>query len=185
MKHESEEGHANQQRIPVKLYRTPDRLMVAAPMPGLQPADITIEVTAAGRLILHGELREGHAESTFEVQATDIREGHPPLRPRDPAESHERWQESSTVLLDEWDAGGYHRELDLPAAVDGELGTATYGNGVLVVALPVAERTRSARFTLEPAGPGRGQRVGSAGHPVQPLSTDEHRAAMEARQTKN
>ena len=172
------------QRVPVKLYRTPDRLVLAAPMPGLQPEDVAVEVTAAGRLVLHVELRGELKEELFEVQAADVREGHPPVQPRDPAASRERWPESKEVLLDEWDAGGYHRELDLPAAVDGALGTATYGNGVLVVALPVAERTRPARLRLEPVGPGRGQRVGSAGHPVQPLSTAEHRAAQDARHAK-
>jgi hypothetical protein len=109
-----------------------------------------------------------------------VREGHSPVQPRNPDAPRERWRESKEVLLDEWDVGGYHRQLDLPAAVDGALGTATYGNGVLVVALPVAGLTRPARFSLETVGPGRGQRVGSAGHPIQPLSTDEHRAAQDA-----
>ncbi|GHO45503.1 Hsp20/alpha crystallin family protein [Ktedonospora formicarum] len=45
------------QHIPVKVYRTSGRLMVAAPMPGLQPEDIGIEVTADNRLILQGEIR--------------------------------------------------------------------------------------------------------------------------------
>lgn len=172
---------ADRQHVPVKLYRTQDRLVVAAPLPGLLPEDVTVEVTAAGRLVLHGELREGSAEIVFGVQAADVREGHPPVQRHDPAVPRERWQEHKETLLDEWDAGGYHRELDLPAAVDGALGTATYGNGVLVVTLPVAEHVRPARLRLETVGPGRGQRVGSAGHPVQPLSTAEHRAAQDAR----
>ncbi len=45
------------QRIPVKVYRTTDRITVAAPMPGLQPEDIVVEVTPEGRLTLFGELR--------------------------------------------------------------------------------------------------------------------------------
>ena len=45
------------QWIPIKVYRTADRLMVAAPMPGMQPEDILIQVTEDGRLILQGELR--------------------------------------------------------------------------------------------------------------------------------
>ena len=45
------------QEIPIKVYRTADRLMVAAPMPGMQPEDILIQVTEDGRLILQGELR--------------------------------------------------------------------------------------------------------------------------------
>ena len=46
-----------QQHIPVKVYRTDRRLMIAAPMAGLEPENIAVEVTADGRLILHGDLR--------------------------------------------------------------------------------------------------------------------------------
>ena len=45
------------QEIPVKVYKTEDRLMVVAPMPGLEPEDIGIEVTDTGHLVLYGELR--------------------------------------------------------------------------------------------------------------------------------
>ncbi|GAC1341899.1 MAG: hypothetical protein NVS4B9_18490 [Ktedonobacteraceae bacterium] len=45
------------QQIPIKVYRTADRLMVAAPMPGLQPEDILVEITEDGKLLLQGELR--------------------------------------------------------------------------------------------------------------------------------
>ena len=46
-----------QQSIPVKVYRTHERLMVASPMAGLEPENIVVEVTADSRLILHGDLR--------------------------------------------------------------------------------------------------------------------------------
>jgi len=46
-----------EQQIPVKVYRTDERLTVAAPMAGLEPENIQVEVTADGRLILHGEVR--------------------------------------------------------------------------------------------------------------------------------
>jgi HSP20 family protein len=45
------------QRIPVKIYRTDEHLMIAAPMAGLEPENILVEVTNEGRLILHGEQR--------------------------------------------------------------------------------------------------------------------------------
>ena len=45
------------QHIPVKVYRTGERLMVAAPMAGLEPENIVVEVTADGRLVLHGDVR--------------------------------------------------------------------------------------------------------------------------------
>jgi len=44
------------QQIPVKIYRSTDRLMVAALMPGLQPEDILVEVTDSGHLIMQGEV---------------------------------------------------------------------------------------------------------------------------------
>jgi HSP20 family protein len=46
-----------QQHIPVKAYRNDQRLMVAAPMAGLEPENIVVEVTVEDRLILHGDLR--------------------------------------------------------------------------------------------------------------------------------
>src|SRR5260221_4491188 len=46
-----------QQHIPVKVYRTDERLMVAAPMAGLEPENIVVEITADGRLLLHGDVR--------------------------------------------------------------------------------------------------------------------------------
>lgn len=133
------------QRIPVKAYQTADRLMVTAPMPGLQPEDITVEVTSEGRLILSGRLRG---------VLKDVKE----------------------LLVDEWSVGGYERELDLPIGVDAELANVTYGNGVVVVALPISERTRPARLSLEPTGQARGERVGSQGNTITPTSTSEHQA---------
>jgi HSP20 family protein len=167
------------QEIPVKLYRTPDRLVVAAPMPGLRPEDVAVEVTEVGYLILHGNLRGALKGAVFQVQPADVRQGHPPARGRGSRVAPAGWEEQKELLLDEWNVGAYHRVLKLPAGVDAELATITYGNGVLVVVLPTAASTRPARLTLEEVGPGRGQRVGSAGHPVQPLTTAEHRAAMQ------
>jgi len=140
------------QSVPVKLYRTQDRVTVAAPMPGIPPDDIVVELDDNGRLTLRGDLREGRKPDDFMESRHEPRE----------------------ILIDEWHVGGYYRELELPQAADGGLATLTLGNGVLVVALPVAAQTRPARLTLERVGPGRGERVGSVGHPVQPASTEEH-----------
>ena len=140
------------QSVPVKLYRTQDRVTVAAPMPGILPDDIVVELDGDGRLTLRGDLREGRKPDDF-------------MGPR---------HEPREILIDEWRVGGYHRELTLPRAADGELATLTFGNGILVVALPAVAQTRPARLTLERVGPGRGERVGSVGHPIQPASTGEH-----------
>ena len=102
--------HPKHQHIPVKMYRTAERIMIAAPMPGMEPADIVVEVTAQGRLMLHGDLRG---------LLKDVKE----------------------LLLDEWSVGLYHRELDLPVAVNAEHANVSYGNGVLLVVLPLSTQT--------------------------------------------
>ena len=56
----------NPQSLPVKLYRMHDHLTVAAPMPGLEPEDILVEVTEQGQLILHGD-RRGTLKEVKEV----------------------------------------------------------------------------------------------------------------------
>jgi HSP20 family protein len=139
------------QNTPVKMYRTPERLTVSAPMPGIEPDDIVVEITSESRLILRGEVRAA-------------------------------LKDAKEVLLDEWSAGGYQRELALPNAVDGTLANVTYGNGVVVVALPLCDQTRPARLTLETIGQARGERVGSSGHPVTPRTIAQHRAAKAAEQ---
>lgn len=132
------------QPLPVKLYRALDRVTVAAPMPGLGPDDITAEVTPDAELIVEGRLV-------------------------DDLPGAGAFKSNKDVLLDEWAAGPYHRQIRLPAAVDGEAATVTYGNGVLVVALPVADTTRPARLTIDtPTGPARGAHVGTPGHVVHP-----------------
>jgi HSP20 family protein len=67
------------------------------------------------------------------------------------------------ILIDEWSVGPYHREVPLPCPVDGPGATITYGNGVLVVALPAATATRAAQLSLAPTAPTRGQRVPEGG----------------------
>ena len=48
---------AKVQQVPLKVYRTADRLTVATPMAGMEPEDFMIEITADGRLLLDGEMR--------------------------------------------------------------------------------------------------------------------------------
>jgi HSP20 family molecular chaperone IbpA len=67
-------------------------------------------------------------------------------------------KDAKTVLMDEWTVGPYFREIALPVPVDGPKATVTYGNGVLVAALPLVAELRPACLTLEPAGFARGER---------------------------
>jgi HSP20 family protein len=151
--------------VPIKLYRTADRLTVAAPMPGLLARDFAIEITAENRLVLRGAIRGITADVQVFHRLT-VRAGSGPRRTL--VEEHRE------LLIDEWTAGSYYRDLQLPEPVNGEMATATYGNGVLVVTLPVAKRVTAARLLLEQVGVGRGERVGSAGHPIRRRSTAEH-----------
>jgi HSP20 family protein len=121
------------QSVPIKMYRTADRLTIAAPMPGIQPEDLLIRITEKNSLVLQGEIRG---------ILKDVKE----------------------VLVDEWDAGGYYREIALPNTVDGIRANVTYGNGVVVVALPLSEKTTIADITVPRVGTDKGERIGHMGH---------------------
>ena len=126
------------QRLPVKLYCTHELVTVAAPMPGLGPGDVAAAVTPDRRLVIVGRL------------CTDADESCGTLK-----------QPQKQVLLDEWEVGPYRREIELPVNVDAERATLTYGNGILVIALPVATEMRPGRLTLDRvAPPVRGARLG-------------------------
>ena len=141
--------HPYLQQIPLKVYRSRERLTVAAPMAGLEPEDISVEVTSDDRLILRGDLR-----ATFKGE--------------------------NEVLLDEWSVGGYSRQFQLPCPVDGRIANVTYGNGVLVVALPITTQTQPGRLTLDVIGTARGEHAGNQGHPVRAMSNVEHRREVHA-----
>jgi len=126
------------QTVPVKAYRSAERLTVAVPMPGMEPEDISVSVTEDGRLVLHGQLR-------------GVLKG------------------DKEVIADEWTPGPYHREYALPNPVDGAMANVTYGNGVLVVALPIAPHTRPAHLLPEHTALARGEVDGNTGHPVRPF----------------
>ena len=81
------------------------------------------------------------------------------------------------LIVNEWAAGPYEREIILPNQVRGDLANATYGNGVLVLSLPtVKEGGTSARasFQLHPLSATRGERIGHTGRAIHPMTTDEH-----------
>lgn len=71
------------------------------------------------------------------------------------------------IILDEWTPGPYHREVELPMHVDGERANVTYSNGVIVVSLPLAERTTEAELMLNETDATKGERVGNRGRNLQ------------------
>ncbi len=121
------------QYIPVKMFRTPDRLTITAPMPGVVPEDIQVQITESHHVVMQAALRGA---------LKDVKE----------------------LLLDEWSVGDYYRELEIPDAVDGEHANVTYGNGVLVVVLPIVQQTVPATLTLEKTAKDFGEYVGNSGH---------------------
>jgi HSP20 family molecular chaperone IbpA len=118
------------QRPPVRLYRTHDLVTLALVMPGLGPNDIIVEVTPAGHALVRGAECAAPEPACGELKSA-----------------------TKDVLLDEWRIGPYERDVDLCTPVDASAATVTYGNGVLVVALPIAERTRPASLTVERFAP--------------------------------
>lgn len=128
----SMQEQAKEQQIPLKVYRTADRVMIAAPMAGLEPGDILVEVTGDGRLMLHGDQR---------ALLKEVKE----------------------LLVDEWSVGAYVREYTLPIPVDATQANVTYGNGVLLVTLPISDQTFPARLTLERITPTHGEHKGNSG----------------------
>ncbi len=124
------------QHIPVNIYSTNGRLMVIAPMPGLEPENISIEVTDNGHLLLQGALRGMLKEN-----------------------------DGKQRFLDEWQIGAYEREVVLPAPVNAACANASYGNGVLTLTFPLSKQTVPVRLTLERVAPSHGQHKGNSGHP--------------------
>jgi len=47
---------SQQQTVPVQIHQTDDRIVLAAPMPGLEPEDISVAVTG-DRVTIRGQYR--------------------------------------------------------------------------------------------------------------------------------
>ena len=135
--------------VPVRMYTTDSRIMIAAPMPGLEPGDISVTVADA-HVTIRGQERG----------------------PR----QHER-----DLLLAEWTVGPYERQIQLPQPVNGALANATYGNGVLVLVLPIlalGQPSVRSDFVLAVILATRGERVGHSGRDLHPTTTQEHRQKL-------
>lgn len=118
--------------IPVNLFENNRELMVVAPMPGVAPEDISIDVTDDGRLVLR-------------------------------AVQHGEGQERIEYLLREWSYGPYERAVELPYAVDAMRANVSFGNGVVTITLPRAERTSPNTIRMARTGHARGVAAGHSG----------------------
>ena len=81
------EASMSPQRVPVNVYQTNSAVVVVAPLPAVQPDDVTIQV------------RGGTVRFFAELRTSPPRE----------------------YLVQEWEYGGYEREIELPEG---------YGSGV-------------------------------------------------------
>lgn len=99
----------------------------------------------------------------IEPQNIDIRidDGHLAIR----ADKRGPGQERQKYLRREWSYGPYERTIELAVPVDAERANASYGNGILTIALPKARvsNPRPVEIVLSPVGTARGEHVGHRG----------------------
>jgi len=139
-------GQEPQQTVPLQIHQTDKLIVLAAPMPGVEPQDISV-VVAGNKITLRASYRGSR-------------------------------QGNGELIMSEWTIGPYFREVILPQPVSGPLTNASYGNGVLVLAMPkMGEEGHDSytEFQLEVVEATRGQRIGHTGSGVEPTTTEEHR----------
>jgi HSP20 family protein len=144
-------GQEPQQTVPLQIHQTDKLFVIAAPMPGVEPQDISV-VVKGDKVTLRANYRGS------------------------------RSQESGDLVMSEWTIGPYYREVTLPQPVSGPLTNASYGNGVLVLAMPkMGQESHDSytEFQLEVVEATRGQRIGHTGSDVQPTTTEEHRQKVD------
>lgn len=116
--------------LPLKLFEKGGLLVAVLPMPGLEPQDISVSINTSGVLLVKGKSR-------------DVEPG-----------------EKDGSIMDEWQIGPYEREVQLPFGVDGTNTNVIYGNGVLVVSMPLSEMTYASTLELDRIDSTSGIRVG-------------------------
>ena len=135
------------QPLPVRMYETPKRVMVAAPMPGLEPRDIEVTVEA-DHVVIRGRERGPHQhDMKLLVAEWVVGDCHRELT------------------------------LPTPVAADMTNVTCDNGVLVITMPkLQPGQARRRADIRLDAVTPTRGERVGHVGRDVTPESTREHRA---------
>jgi HSP20 family protein len=122
-----------------------------------EPTAIPVNLSANERELMLVAPMPGVAAEDISVDVTD--DGRVTLRAR----MHGEGQERIEYILREWSYGPYERTVELPFSVDASRANLSFGNGVLAVALPRADRTASAMLAVAPAGHARGMTAGHSG----------------------
>jgi HSP20 family protein len=143
-------AQSQQQSVPVQIHQAEDRLVLAAPMPGLEPEDISVAV-AGDRVTIRGEYRGSRQEHgdllvsewTMGPYYRDI------VLPQPVDGSLTNASYGNGVLV-----------LSMPKVAQGQ-------------------RASHTEFRLEVVEATRGQRVGHTGSDIQPTTTQEHRQKMD------
>jgi HSP20 family protein len=138
------------QTIPVQIHQSDDRIVLAAPMPGLEPQDITV-IIAADRVTVRGEYR-GSRQDAPEVVVSEWTIG-PYYREIVLPQPVNGPMTNATY-------GNGVLALSMPKLEQGAQ------SGYTEFQLEVVEATR-------------GQRVGHIGSDMRPTTTQEHRQRVE------
>ena len=109
------EANRPPQAVPVNVYEATGALVILAPMPAVQPDDVTVE------------LRPGTLRFRARVRSAGPRR----------------------FLVNEWDYGGYEREVDLPEGYGSGV-EATLANGQLAIRVLRGEVV--SEMTVNPSG---------------------------------
>ncbi len=134
------------QGLPVRVYQTRDRIMLAAPMPGLEPGNISVHITD-DQITIHGEERGPHQhERDLVLAGWSIGPYHRMVPLPHPING----------ILTNATYGNGVLVVSMPKMPPGQHGV-------------------SAQLRLEPIRATRGERVGHVGRVIQPMTTGEHR----------
>ena len=136
------------QNLPIKISESDVHLLLVTPMPGIKPADISI--TIAGRSVKIAGRQTGPGQ--------DVKKFH---------------------NIEDWKIGPpYYRDVELNKPVSGSLTNATFGNGILTLAMPKvrSESDCSAvTFKLESIDSARGERIGHKGIGIEAADTSDRK----------
>ena len=122
-----------------------------------EPTAVPINMFQNDRELMVVTPMPGVAPEDISIDVTD--DGQLTVR----AAMHGEGQERIDHILREWSYGPYERTIELPCAVDARRANLTFGNGVLSISFPKADRTSAGRILVERTGHTRGMIAGHSG----------------------